>query len=283
MKILFLHDYDFRYSVGGAELNLLSAWNNVPEDVKLYFLNSKRFTRRKLAGYDKIVVGNCRTIIPSTIYRFISITDELNIPYIKSEHDIMWSDDRICKELKFTSPKNCSVIGDATKNVWYLPTKKLFENAEKVRFLSPKQQILFSSVGIVPPRYFIAGSYVDKSIFCDNVSFDERPNEGFCKSGELWGEYESKKRGEEDGVKIDVLENRGLSPSEMANFYNTYRYFYDYPILQTTYGRAILEAYLCGVELRIDPFHAIYSFGTIEDAINNSQNAIKDFWRGILE
>jgi len=282
MKILFVHDYDFRITTGGAELNLRYAWDNAPEEIELSFINNSRFLRRRVKGYDKAVIGNSRTMSPDKVKMMSRIFKEEKISYIKSEHDIMWSDNRACSELVFSSPNDCKVVGDASKNLWYMPTRILFENAESVRFLSPKQELLFSAVGIRNENSFIAGSYVDRSIFKNIVPFSERENEGFCKHGELWGELEGKRRAGEDGVGIKVMAHRGLDAHGMANYYNSYKYFYDYPILQTTYGRAILEAYLCGVELRIDPNHAIYSFGTIDDAVENSQNAVKDFWDGVL-
>lgn len=282
MKILFVHDYDFRNTTGGAELNLKYAWDNAPKDIELSFLNNSHFTRRKSKGYDKVVVGNSRTMSPNKVKMMVNIFQQEKLPYIKSEHDIMWSDSRICHELKFSSPNECKVIGDATKNIWYTPTKMLFEGAESTRFLSPKQRLLFSAVGIENPNSFIAGSYIDRSIFINKIPFAERKYEAFCKHGELWGEVEAKRRCAEDDVDLRVMGHRGLSTEEMSDFYNTYKYFYDYPILQTTYGRAILEAYLCGVELRIDPTHAIYSFGTLDMAVENSQNAVKDFWKGVL-
>jgi len=282
MKVLFVHDYDFRNTTGGAELNLRYAYNNAPEGVELSFLNNTNFVRRKIKGYDKIIIGNSRTMSPDKVKMMVRILGEEKIPYIKSEHDIMWSDGRICHELEFSSPNDCEVVGDATKNLWYEPTKQLFENAESVRFLSPKQRLLFSAVGIENENSFIAGSYVDRSIFHNYVPISERPYEAFCKHGELWGEDIAKRKAKEDGVDLRVMSHRGLSVEDMGNYYNDYKYFYDFPILQTTYGRAILEAYLCGVELRIDPTHAIYSFGTIDDAVWNSINAVDDFWMGVL-
>ena len=283
MKILFTHDYDFRNVVGGAELNLKYAYDNAPEGVELSFIDNKQFLRRKVKGYDKIVVGNSRTITTDKLRKMVSIMKDEKIPYIKSEHDIMWSDDRRCKELKFISPNECKVVGDATKNEWYQPVKELFENAENVRFLSPKQETMFTSVDIQPQNSYLAGSYVDRSIFQNIVPTENRPYDGFCKQGHLWGETEGKRRAEEDGVDITVMGHRGLNAVQMADFYNQYKYFYDYPVLQTTYGRAIIEAYLCGVELRIDPNHAIYSFGgSLGRAVDSSLYAVTDFWRGIL-
>lgn len=282
MGILFVHDYDFRHTVGGAELNLRYAYENPPEDINVSFINNKAFVRRRLKGYDKVIVGNSRTLSPNKVTMMVKIFKEEKIPYIKSEHDIMWSDGRVCHELEFSSPLDYKVVGDATKNLWYQPTKTLFENAESVRFLSPKQKILFSAVGIENPNSFIAGSYVDRSIFKNKIPFSERPYDGFCKHGDLWGENRSKQKAKEDGVGIRVMASRGLNLEQMSDYYNSYRYFYDWSILQTTYGRAIIEAHLCGVELRIDPNHAIYSFGTMDDAIDSSQRAVDDFWNGVL-
>lgn len=283
MKILFIHDYDFRHTTGGAELNLKYTWDNAPEGLELKFMENRNFIRRKIRGFDKIIIGNIRTLSSDKVKMIVRILKEEKIPYVKSEHDVMWSDDRACKELKFTtSSVECEVIGDATKNEWYLPTKELFENAEIARFLSPAQKLLFSAVGIENDNSFIAGSYVDKSIFKTFIDWDKRPYEAFCKFGHLWGETAGKEKAKEDGLEITVLGHRGMDAVGMADFFNSYKYFYDFPVLRTTYGRAILEAYLCGVELRIDPTHAIYSFGSIDKAVENSQTAIKDFWDGIL-
>jgi len=282
MKILFLHDYDFRTVTGGAELNLRYAYNEPPEDVEVSFLNNKLFTRRRIKGYDKIVIGNSRTMSISAVKMMVKILKEEKIPYIKSEHDVMWSDDRSGKELKFYTANDCRVVGDATKNEWYEPTKQLFEGAEAVRYLSPKQRTIFETVGIKNPNWFIAGSYVDTYVFKNIVEWEKRPYGAFVKGGKFWGEDEGKRRAEADGIDVHVMAHRGLDPEGMAKFFNNYKYFYDYPEMMTTYGRAIIEAYLCGVKLVVDPCHAIYSFGTLTDAIDSSWTAIEDFWEGVL-
>jgi len=282
MKILFTHDYDFRHTTGGAELNLRYAYDNAPNGVELSFLDNSLLTKRRMRGFDKVIMGNSRRISIPKIKMLVRILKELKIPYIKSEHDVMWSDDRGAPELMFFKPMEYDVVGDWTKNDWYEPTKLLFENAEMVRFLSPKQELIFSAVDIIPSNSFIAGSYVDKSIFQNYVDWEKRPFEAFCKYGDFWGEAEGKRRAKADGIDIRVLGHRGLDAVGMADFYNSYKYFYDYPEMMTTYGRAVLEAYLCGVKLRVIENHAIFSFGTMDDAVENSQNAIKDFWNGVL-
>lgn len=283
MKILFCHDYDFRNTIGGAELNLRYTYDNPPEGVEVAFIDNKKFIRRKIKKYDKIIVGNSRTVSPFLLRKMIRIMKEENIPYIKSEHDIMWSDDRMVSELVFEDPLTCYIIGDPTENMWYQPTKELFENAESVRFLSEKQKLMFTKVGIQPQKTYLAGSYIDRSIFKTHIDWENRPYDGFCKHGSRWGEAEAKRRADIDGVDMHVMTQRGLDPVGMVDFYNQYKYFYDYPVLQTTYGRVILEAFLCGVELRIDPTHAILSFGSLDKAVANSQTAVEDFWRGVLE
>ncbi len=283
MKILFLHDYDFRHTTGGAELNLRYAYNNPPEGVEVSFLYNKNVIRRRLIGYDKVIVGNSRRFSVSAVKMLVKILYEEKTPYIKSEHDVMWSDDRGASELVFSTPMDYKIVGKPKDNDWYLPTKMLFESAEAVRFLSPKHELIFSAVDILPSKSFIAGSYIDKSIFRNIIAWEKRPYDAFCKHGDFWGEAEGKRRAKADGINIYVLAHRGLDAVGMADFYNTYKYFYDFPEMMTTYGRAVLEAYLCGVKLNVIENHAIFSFGTIDDAVENSQNAIKDFWDGVLK
>jgi len=283
MKILFTHDFDFRSTTGGAELNLRYTYNDAPEGIEVEFLNNRQFLRRKVKHADMVIFGNSRHMTPNSAIKAVDILKELKIPYIKSEHDIMWSDSRIGNELVFSDPFTYEVVADYKKNIWYEPTKYMFENAQKVRYLSPKHKLIFDGSDINPSDIFIAGSYIDRNIFKKKIEFEDRPFEAVVKSAELWGEFEGKKKAEENGHTVQLIAHRGFTIEEMADYFNQFKYFYDFPILHTTYSRVGLEFAMCGGELILKEDHALLSFGSIEKAMESSQNTIKDFWDGVLK
>jgi hypothetical protein len=282
MKVLFVSDHNIFTKKGGAELNLLTCYNNAPKDVQVEFSLPQDLSTNYIQDFDIAVIANVRFMSPDEAIKMMNKFLLTNVPYVKSEHDVMFDNNRLGQHVMITNDFVVAPTANYEEHVWYKTTQELFSNAIAVRFLSPLQHNLFRSVGINFKKYFLAGSWIDRTIFKNKKHKMKRTGSALTRSGYARGDNMAKFMADKNGHHLDTWNKTNATPQEMADLYNNYRYYYEYPEFFSTYGRGILEAEACGLEIFIPKNHALLSYGSMEKAIQSSVNAIDDFWNNII-
>lgn len=296
MKVLFVSDHDIFTTKGGAELNLLYCYNNAPKDVEIDFCLPQNLSTDYIQKFDIAVIANVRELVPDDVIKMMNKFLLTGVPYIKSEHDVMFDDERLGRHVMVTDDFVVAPTKDYTKHTWYKVTQELFSNAIAVRFLSPLHHNLFKAVGIKFKRYFLAGSWIDRTIFKNKKPKLMRTGSALSRKGyitaltsdgntivsETRGFRNAKIMAERNGHELDEWSGYNKTSEQMCDLYNNYKFYYEYPVFTSTYGRGILEAHACGLQIFIPNNHALLSYGSMEKAVQSSINAIEDFWTNVI-
>ena len=282
MKVLFVSDHDIFTTKGGAELNLLYCYNNAPKDVEMDFCLPQNLSTDYIQKFDIAVIANIRELLPDDVIKMMNKFLLTGVPYIKSEHDVMFDDERLGRHVMVTDDFVVAPTKDYTKHIWYKVTQELFSNAIAVRFLSPLHHNLFKAVGINFKKYFLAGSWIDRTIFKNKKPKLMRIGSALSRKGYARGFENAKIMAERNGHELDEWTGFNKTPEQMCDLYNNYKFYYEYPVFISTYGRGILEAHACGLQIFIPNNHALLSYGSMEKAVQSSINAIEDFWTNVI-
>lgn len=284
MKILVINDEDIFTYLGGAELNLKSNVENAPNNYKITFVKTQDVTLSNFTDKDCIIFGNIRTSTPMEINSWVYYLTKHQIPFVKSEHDMMWSDNRVGSEVTVKPDFSVTFTPQAIRSQWYYCVENLFHQASAIRYLSPIHKKVFETLNLGrSTESFIASSYIDRSIFKNEAPFEDRFDWAVCKRALNAGFINARKYARSKGWSDLTTLPINVSPEVMNNFYNLYKYHIAMPLFVSTFGRAEVESYLCGMELHVNPNHALHSFGSIEEGVASTLTANEDFWKGIKE
>ena len=287
MKLLFVSDFKSGF-VGGAEITMKYLLAGKPDGWEIDHLSIHQYSNEKAAEYDALIVSNVRN---AHFLKVVDLAENCPVPYIKSEHDMMFADDRLGNKIEIDHNMDEYIISSFDPSYlnerWYKVTKILFENAAAVRYLAPFHRNVYEGVGIKNNRTFISAPYVDTSQFYSTIDNDKRSNLCLILSGGMRGEVRSREIAMDLGFsysEIHAFSARNLGMRQMRELYNMYKTFIHAPMYTPTFGRQCLEAHLCGCELWLDQYHPLYSFeGGLKGAVAASQRGVMDFWAGVTK
>lgn len=271
MNILWIADFSVKENKGGAQQTndiMIKAGRKRGHKIDIVLQGSQR---RSAIGYDLVVLNNVSLIEKEYLDDLVA-----SGRCIRYEHDYWVAENypELYKRVRrniFLSPLHLEmaekIVGYKIENVTLIP--------------SPISSKLFNMEGVKKKR----GTVLYTGQLCEKKGIDgfvkyikDNPHLEFTVIG--WGQDVDKVRGYDNVTILDEMEMKDL-----VEYYKESEYFYHRPEWKEPFGRAVMEAYLCGCSLILnDNVGAVswdWDFSNYDQVVENL-NSVDKFWK-VLE